>query len=143
VITINGIIEPGLGAATRTVALQMRHFLIYEPRLQYCHHGTLNVRLDTPTIVSRWEITTRGIAWDPHRPKFHEIFDFIETSFIYNEIAHVGWIYSPRGSPNRSAIIKEVLTENIPLSDDLRCSITIDRPHRIVVLNGIRHLVIG
>lgn len=130
---INGIIINKLGAANQTVPLQLPHLIKYEPHFQKCYPATINVLLENPLKIMKWDITTKPIAWIKENPAFNEVFSFLEINFIYLEHSYLSWIYYPHQSPNRiDPFHIEVLTEKITLTDIKECAITIGQPVRSV-----------
>ena len=130
---INGIIINKLGCANQTVPLQMPHLVKYEPHFQESHPATINVLLESPLKIIKWDITTKPIAWVPNKPEFMEIFSFLKITFTYQNQSFPAWIYYPHESPNRiDPFHMELLTQKINLTEKKECAITIGQPVRSV-----------
>ncbi len=130
---INGKIVNKLGKANETVPLQMPFFIEYDPFFKECHKATINVMLDAPLKITDWDINTRPIPWVTNRPDITEKFSFLKISFTYKNKNYPALIYYPHQSPNRfDPFHVEVLTKELKLTSDKKCSVTIDRECRKV-----------
>ena len=115
-VLLSGRIVSGLGSASVNVPMQMPFFKTYEPRLTNCHPATLNVLLDAPLVVVRWDIDTGKVNWKrkPHRG---ERFSFLEIAFFYNDARYEGWIYYARNSPHCGNLFNaELMLPWIPIT---------------------------
>jgi hypothetical protein len=130
---INGIIINKLGCANQTIPLQLPHLIEYEPEFKTNYPATINVLLESPLKIMKWDITTKPIAWIPNKPEIKEVFSFLKIIFNYQQQSSPAWIYYPHGSPNRfDPFHIEVFTKEITLTENKNCSITIGQPLRSV-----------
>ncbi len=130
---IHGKIVNKLGAANKTVPLQMPYFIEYDPFFEKCHEATINVILETPLKISKWDINTKPIPWVKNRPDITEKFSFLKISFTYKNKNYPALIYYPHQSPNRfNPFHVEILTKKLELTNDKKCSVSIDRKCRRV-----------
>jgi hypothetical protein len=97
----NGIICKGYGFASLAIATQMPELVKYDVNLANCHPGTLNILLDEPLFVRRWDIQTQPIP-SVGPLKEGERIDLLRIGFLYEGRTIAAWLYSPHGSPHRS-----------------------------------------
>jgi hypothetical protein len=80
---IEGTIMQGLGAARKTVRLQMPHLVQQFPQIHGCYEATINLQLDRPLRVNNPDHTTGLIRWYPQAPPewAGEKFSFLRIKF--------------------------------------------------------------
>jgi len=71
-MVIDATIVEGLGAAGRTLKLQMPHLIKHFPEISSCYLGTINLELDQPLRVNNPDFTTPPIRWSPLEPTLLE-----------------------------------------------------------------------
>jgi hypothetical protein len=135
-LTIDGKIVSGLGAATKTVALQLPHIQKVFPEISQCHPGTVNVIIDAQFEVVSPDFVTDPIKWHPDPRSLPEMFGFFRIRFEVPaaNINQDAWIYIPYGSPHRkNPYHVEVLAAKLTLQGQTDCKIHI-RPRTAKVL---------
>jgi hypothetical protein len=136
-ITIDGSVTSNLGAATRTLAMQMPHFRRIYPEISACHHGTINVQLDQAIRIENPDFTTTPIAWHPQFPQHSEVFSFLRVLLeLPIGSTNDAWIYIPHGSPNRAdPYLVEVIAKWLgPQTLGTRCRLHVNKNHTECVL---------
>ncbi len=99
-VTLDGNIINGLGAATRTISMQMPHLEKQIPDLRGWHQATINVVLDGQLEVTSLDFATTPIVWQSGaRP---EMFGFKKITFENNGTSYDGVLYIAYNSPHRS-----------------------------------------
>ena len=128
--SIGGEIIKGLQCAKDTVKAQLPGLKEYEPRLEGCYAGTINVRLDEPLFVRQWDIVTGDIHWQG-KDKQGEKFGLLSVTFIHPSVSTAAWIYDPHGSPHRAdPFLVEVLAPKLDVQHGDRCVLEFLQPAR-------------
>ena len=98
---IDGMIVPGMGAATRTLLLQWPQLIEHVPEIQNCFQGTLNVHLSLPVLIINPERSVPPFEWEPNHT---EGFGFVRIRFEcpINAEPVPGWVNQPS---TRSTVI--------------------------------------
>lgn len=120
----------GLGAATRTIALQKPLLEKYLPDVGKYHDGTINVLLDYPVEIRLPDIVTPPLAWTGD-PNVTERFGLTAAKLQLDGSAtqHEVWIYIAENSPHlfKTGVL-ELLAETIPgVQNNLGCKLSIER----------------
>jgi hypothetical protein len=129
-VDLVGRIKHGLGAANKTLSLQIPLIAQEFPEIASCHRGSINLELDAPLLVMAPDHRTKPIAWLPNSPQT-EMFDFLRVQLEapVDTVAVQAWLYIPHGSPHRrTPCTHEVITSHIDLAGVVQCRIRIDRP---------------
>lgn len=98
-LTIDGTIVSGLGAASSTIAAQMPHLEKQWPHLKGWHPGTINVALDAQLEVTSLDFVSDPIKW--HRSAPAEMFGFKRIVLEHSGTQYNGLLYIPFSSPHR------------------------------------------
>src|SRR5580704_8759403 len=128
-----GTIVPGQGHASKNYAAMIREIAKDFPSVTACgRFGTINVRLDQPTIHHHADHWTPQITWNPVdglEKNRTEAFGFIGIKFAYRNQTYDSWIILPEGHPwtydgQGVEIIADTLIPGIAYQEP--CSIHID-----------------
>jgi hypothetical protein len=130
-VSINGEVIPGLGAARETLKRQMPYFVNLLPELAVCHLASINLRLQSALRIENPDYTTARIPWAGSPG---EVFSFLRISLEFPVGGKVqpGWIYIPHDSPHFHKCFQiEVLSSYVGgiLSGSI-CRIHIPREYR-------------
>ena len=129
-VSIDGDVIPGLGAARKTLKLQMPYFVNLLPELQACYLGSINFHLQYALRIENPDYTTPRIPWAGPPG---ELFSFVRISleFPIGEETQSAWIYIPHDSPHFHKFFQaEVLSKYAEgISYGSMCRIHIPREH--------------
>jgi ADP-heptose:LPS heptosyltransferase len=126
-LSLKARIVPGLGVAKGTLARQLPLISQDFPEVADCHHGTINLELESPIEVTQPDHRTGPLAWTPSG-RTTEVFDLvrIELEFYQSQARVPAWLYVAHGSPHRSTpTIHEVIAQQINLSDIHECRLNL------------------
>jgi hypothetical protein len=121
-VTVTGRITRGLGYASGNLSTQMRHFIPEYPELERCHHGTINVILDSQLEIISPDRVLGPFKWSATFPP--EKFGFLKIRFESPDakIDTEAWIYIPYLSPHRiDPCYVEVLAPELNLGRSTNC----------------------
>jgi hypothetical protein len=126
-----GIHQKGTGTATTNLATQLPLIAREFPEVAACHHGTINLNLDSPLFVIAPDHRTKQIHWNDKDFPDGEVFDWLRIQIE----APVGaspvnaWLYIPHGSIHRGTPTVHEVMANQRLNTSLgtKCKILIDR----------------
>lgn len=79
-VSIDGDVIPGLGAARKTLKLQMPYFVNLLPELQACYLGSINFHLQYALRIENPDYTTPRIPWAGPPG---ELFSFVRISLEF------------------------------------------------------------
>ena len=131
-VSIDGEVIPGLGAARDTLKLQMPYFVNLLPELTVCHLGSINLRLCSALRIENPDYTTPRIRWAMEPPG--EVFSFLRISLEFPVGGKVepAWIYIPHDSPHfHNCFQIEVVSSYVQgVQYGSMCRIHIPREHR-------------
>lgn len=126
---IEGEIIQGMGAAAGAVEKQLPELQKYEPLLASCHPGTLNVMLNQPLFVRKWDIVTDPIHWYVRDPNHCERFGLLSVVFLHQDTVTNAWIFDPHNSPHRlNPFLVEILAPKLDAQIGDRCNLDIRHP---------------
>jgi hypothetical protein len=127
VIIIPGRIVSGLGAASKTITMQMPHFVQSHPELGKCLQRTINVVLQCQLEIISPSFLIGPIKWHPNGPA--ELFGFRSIIFELPEhrLQTDAWLYMPYLSPHRANPFHvEVLAPELQIEGINGCAIHIE-----------------
>lgn len=129
---INGKIISGYGYASQCVPKQKPFLEKYLPEIASMHNGTLNIRLEQPLAIEKYDVETDWIQWDASRKeRFYLLRAKIEFPNTNKGILPCV-IYNATTSAylNRPFFI-EVLMQAIDKTGITDCCVIIEQPTRI------------
>jgi|SRR5580658_5963183 hypothetical protein len=123
-VTIGAKIVRGLGAASRTLQLQMPEFLKVCPELEKCSLRTINVILECHLEVLSTHHLVGPVDWTGSG-RAGELFGLRKVRFeTCDGRLTDAWIYIPYGSPHRlNPFYAEILAPPIDLGSTPDCKI--------------------
>ena len=125
---INGVVVQGLGAATKTLTLQIPMIENEFPEIGCCYRGSINAQLKNAVRIENPDHTTGPIPWAGPPG---EIFSFLRILFEcpFGADTQPAWIYIPHDSPHRNNRCQvEIIASPIQhLSYGSQCRIHIER----------------
>jgi hypothetical protein len=116
---IDGTIAQGAGTGSKNLKFQMPHLIWHYPEISTIYPATINVLLDKPLELHRYDFTTLPIPWwdvdDKTSGRWRaERFSFLRIKFEYpiDTTAQDAWFYVAHDSthfsdPQRFEIIAE------------------------------------
>ena len=133
--TINGtIICNGYGRASSALKIQIPLISKIVPEIQSMHPGTINVQLENPLSVARFDEEVKDLEW---RPGYIESFGIVRAEFLPEGKKFKSpvpcLLYFPSTSPHRlNPFMVEVITEKLDLELVSKCSLLFNQPSRKV-----------
>ncbi len=123
-VSINGKIVSGLGAAGQTLSAQMPHFKQICSELGKCHLGTINVILECQLEILSPDFIVPPFKWSVNGSP--EMFGFPKVRFevVDAKIEMDAWIYVPYLSPHRmNPFYAEILAPKLNLNGSTNCKL--------------------
>ncbi len=125
---VNGVVVPGIRAASQTLTLQIPLIEEEFPEIGCCHRGSINIHLKNALRIENPDHITRPIPWaGPPGEAFSLLRILLECPVGGNPKR--AWIYIPYNSPHRNNRCQvEVIAE--PMQDlayGSQCRIHIER----------------
>jgi hypothetical protein len=125
---INGVVVQGLGAAAKTLAIQIPLIEEEFPEIRCCHRASINIQLKNALRIEDPDYTTGPIPWAGPPG---EVFGFLRILLEYpaGATSKRAWIYIPHDSPHRNNRCHvEVIAERMQhIAYGSRCRIHIER----------------
>jgi hypothetical protein len=134
-IVIDATIVAGLGVASRTLKLQMSHFVKSFPEIANCHCGSINLELSQPLRVAEPDHTTKPIRWSPLDPTSFERFSFLRAGLECpaGTAVRPAWLYIAHDARRRLGLFAaELIAEFIEAAQPgVKCRLHIMKEHRL------------
>jgi hypothetical protein len=134
-VSVEGTVVKGNGVASKNIASQLPHLIKQYPDIKDIHTASINVRLDRPLRIHRYDHETKISWWDVDegRPGFWhpEKFSLLEIDFEFpiGGPTYRAWFYESHDSGRVGDPVNfEIVSEKIEgLSYGDRCRIHVDR----------------
>ena len=125
----------GLGGAAKSIKIQKPVLAKYAPEISSMHDGTLNVQLEQPLAIAKYDIEVPAYAWEPNYPP--EGFGLVRASiqFTNYKIAEPLFCflyYASRSAHRGNPFLVEVLTHTQEKAAISECLILLAQPCRTV-----------
>lgn len=137
-VIIDATIVTGLGAAARTLKLQMPHLVKHFPEIANCHIGSINLELDRPLRVNNPDFTTPPLRWSPLDPTLFEQFSFLRVGFEcpIGTPPQPAWLYIAHHARERLGLFAaELVAPFIEAArPNVRCRLHLAREHKLAAI---------
>jgi hypothetical protein len=92
-VSIGATVQPGARVANKNVAFQLPHLILQFPELKNIHTATINLHLDQPLLISKFEQPAFIEWWDAGPNYWHpERFSILPIKFEYVSIKEA-WLF--------------------------------------------------